>query len=299
MSDRPASAPPELRSLVSELFGVERDLAHQGSHLAQQGAGDSSAWLLLVEQAAARLRKSAQLLEEAIAPDEEADAQTAPLALASPDSEPGSKPGAERPEAPEAPLAEAAAATTRRPTRALISPAEGVLAGHASVVPVSDLLGFLSSLRKSGMLWVETPRESFLLQLQEGAVIYAHGDNPPEGQLLGEILVRNQALQREKLAWALVESSVGKDVLGTHLVRKGLTSPENLTRALAEQVQMIFDRLFGSQEATYQFDKDGRLVDSADVRLNVVQLLLESARTNDEFRQKVEADVGVRLGKLS
>jgi len=164
-------------------------------------------------------------------------------------------------------------------------------------VPVSELLGFLSSLRKSGMLWVETPRESFLLQLHEGAVIYAHGDNPPEGQLLGEILVRNQALPREKLAWALVESSAGKDVLGTHLVRKGLISAEDLTRALAEQAQMIFDRLFGSDEATYQFENGGRLVDSADVRLNVIQLLLESARANDECRQQVEAGVGVPLAK--
>jgi hypothetical protein len=292
MNDRPA-APPELRSLVSELFGVERELAQQGSSLAQQGAGDASAWLMLVEQAAARLRSSAQRLEEAIvtaAPatpgggdalrseDETALSALFSGAAGSTDDEAGEE---ESPAAAERPL----------------SSAEGVLAGHAAVVPVSELLGFLSGLRKTGMLWVDTPRESFLLQLQEGAVIYAHGDNPPQGQLLGEILVRNEALERDKLAWALVESTAGKDVLGGHLVRKGLISQEELTRALAEQVQMIFDRLFSSADATYQFELEGRLMDSADVRLNVIQLLLESARANDECRQRVEAGVGVPLAK--
>jgi hypothetical protein len=294
MNDRPA-APPELRSLVSELFGVERELAQQGSSLAQQGAGDASAWLMLVEQAAARLRNSAQRLEEAIVTGVpagpthrgglEQEDETALSELFS-GSEAAQDGGV-------AQGAEEAAATAERP----LSSAEGVLAGHAAVVPISELLGFLSGLRKTGMLWVDTPRESFLLQLQEGAVIYAHGDNPPQGQLLGEILVRNEALERDKLAWALVESTAGKDVLGGHLVRKGLISQEELTRALAEQVQMIFDRLFSSTDATYQFELDGRLMDSADVRLNVIQLLLESARINDECRQKVEAGVGVPLAK--
>jgi hypothetical protein len=290
MNDRPAH-PPHLRTLVSELFGVERDLAQQGSSLAQQGAGDASAWLMLVEQAAARLRCSAQRLEEAIVTGK---ARTGDEALAREDEQAleglfsGSGSAAD-PGTPD----EEATGELQRP----LSTAEGVLAGHAAVVPISELLGFLSGLRKSGMLWVDTPRESFLLQLREGAVIYAHGDNPPEGQLLGEILVRNEALERDRLAWALVESTASKDVLGSHLVSKGLISQSDLTRALAEQVQMIFDRLFASKDATYQFELGGRLMDSADVNLNVIQLLLESARANDECRQAVEAGVGVPLAK--
>jgi hypothetical protein len=289
MNDRPAP-PPHLRSLVSELFGVERDLAQQGSSLAQQGAGDASAWLMLVEQAAARLRNSAQRLEEAIVTGrtDREDGLVSPedQALEALFSGAGSSADPGTPD-------EEASGELQRP----LSTAEGVLAGHAAVVPISDLLGFLSGLRKSGMLWVDTSRESFLLQLREGAVIYAHGDNPPEGQLLGEILVRNKALERDRLAWALVESTASKDVLGSHLVNKGLISQEDLTRALAEQVQMIFDRLFASQDATYQFELGGRLMDSADVSLNVIQLLLESARANDECRQAVEAGVGVPLAR--
>jgi hypothetical protein len=295
MSDRPA-APPELRSLLTELFGVERELAQQGSSLAQQGAGDASAWLMLVEQAAARLRRSAQLLEEAIEP-RSGDASGAEPTKQAQAGVSGTDKDAldalfagddQQPSEPD------------DPARARKAPgSEGVVTGHAQVIPISELLGFLSGLRKSGMLWVDTPRESFLLQLQEGAIVYAHGDNPPQGQLLGEILVRNSALPREKLAWALVESTAGKDVLGGHLVRKGLIQAEDLTRALAEQAQMIFDRLFGSNDATYQFELGGRLMDSADVRLNVIQLLLESARANDECRLRVEAGAGVPLAKAT
>jgi hypothetical protein len=253
---------------------------------------------MLVEQAAARLRKSAQLLEQAILPNADGE----PRADAEPDG--GAEASGEKPDddrAAPSPTAENTEphATTEpvAPVEAPLSSSEGRIAGHASVVSISDFVGFLSGLGKSGMLWVDTSRESFLLQLQDGAVIYAHGDNTPQAQLLGEILVRNESLAREKLAWALVESTANKDVIGTYLVRKGLITAEDLTSALAEQVQTIFDRLFHSLDATYQFELGGRLVDSADVRLNVVQLLLESARADDELRQRVEAGVGVPLAK--
>lgn len=293
MSDRPA-APPELRSLLTELFGVERELAQQGSSLAQQGAGDASAWLMLVEQAAARLRRSAQKLEEAIDP-RRADGG----APAAQPSDPSNPVGASDEAALDKLFRAAEPAQEESPRHRKAPGSEGVLTGHAQVIPISELLSFLSGLGKSGMLWVDTPRESFLLQLQDGAVVYAHGDNPPQGQLLGEILVRNDALERDKLAWALVESAAGKDVLGGHLVRKGLIGQADLTRALAEQAQMIFDRLFGSHDATYQFELGGRLMDSADVRLNVIQLLLESARANDECRRRVEMGAGVPLARAT
>lgn len=301
MSDRPA-APPELRSLLTELFGVERELAQQGSSLAQQGAGDASAWLMLVEQAAARLRRSAQRLEEAIEPrsgetsmPKAADSSAAESSAPAVDPDAAALAALFAGDEALAPAADEASSTRAKPGPG----SEGVLSGHALVIPISELLSFLSGLRKSGMLWVDTPRESFLLQLQDGAVVYAHGDNPPQGQLLGEILVRNSALARDKLAWALVESTASKDVLGTYLKRKGLVRPEDLARALAEQAQMIFDRLFGSNDATYQFELGGRMMDSADVQLNVIQLLLESARANDECRLQVEAGLGVPLAKAS
>lgn len=176
--------------------------------------------------------------------------------------------------------------------------AGGVMSGRSSAVTASEILGFLSSLRKSGMLWVETEQETFLVQLHAGAVVYAHGDLPPQGQRLGEILVKDGALSQARLEAALEAAGDERTVLGTYLVREQVISPGALSCALARQAQMIFDRMFEADDAEWQFEAGTRLVDSEDMRLNVIQLLLESARVNDEHRRLLETQVGLPIGKI-
>jgi hypothetical protein len=180
-----------------------------------------------------------------------------------------------------------------------LSSADGVVSGSAEVIPVSDLLPFLSALRRTGMLWVETEREGFLVQVREGAVVYAQGDNPPRGQLLGEILVADGVLEREPLERAVEQAAQEKVVLGAWLVRRELVTPEQLTRALSRQVQMIFDRMFGSSDARWQYEDGVAMIDSVDIRLNVIQLLLESARASDEDQVRTALDLGLPLARAA
>jgi len=180
-----------------------------------------------------------------------------------------------------------------------LSSADGVVSGSAEVIPVSDLLPFLSALRRTGMLWVETEREGFLVQMREGAVVYAQGDNPPRGQLLGEILVTEGVLDRDRLEQAVARAAQEKVVLGAWLVTQELVTPEQLTCALSTQVQMIFDRMFGSQDARWQYEDGVAMVDSIDIRLNVIQLLLESARASDEGQVRSALDLGLPLASAA
>mgnify|MGYP000479426198 CR=1 FL=1 len=90
-----------------------------------------------------------------------------------------------------------------------------------------------------------------------------------------------------------------QEVLGGWLVREGLIAPQDLTAALARQGQMIVDRMFGSLDAVWQFEEGVRMVDSVDVKLNVIQLLLESARASDESHARATLDLKLPLARAS
>jgi hypothetical protein len=267
MRSRPPQQPVDPEALANLLSSAERDLSRQARERLERGV-DAEAWFGLVEEAVVHLRRTARELGHMPRPATNAAR------------------GTRNPE-------DAVDMSARQACRH----ADNVLIGHASVASVSEVLGFLSAMGKSGVLWVDVPRESFLVQLKDGAVVYAQGDNPPDGQRLGEILIRQGAVDPEEMALALRGASEANEVLGAYLVRAGDVTPAQLSRALAEQAQMIFHRMFGNPDASYHFEDGVRMVDSQDVRLNVIQLLLESARVNDEDRMHLQAGVQVSLAR--
>lgn len=157
------------------------------------------------------------------------------------------------------------------------------LRGTTRSITLSEILGFIATLRKSGVLRVSTASESFLVQLSEGHVVYAQADSPPAGQRLGEILLARGALTRAALEREMRERSDPDEILGRRLVARGVVTREDLKIALAFQIQCIFHRLFHARGALFQFDENVTAVRTDDVRLNVTSLLLESARSSDEL----------------
>lgn len=163
------------------------------------------------------------------------------------------------------------------------NPQDASLFGDGRSILVVEILGMLSNLAKSGLVWVTTARERFLLQLEEGRIVYAQSDRPPPGCRLGEILIARGVLDEDGLAEAIAGARLAHQPLGAWLLAANRVATSHVHDALREQVQQIFNRMFAATDSTYQFEDGKRLNDSDDVRLNVVQLLLESARVQDEF----------------
>ncbi len=162
------------------------------------------------------------------------------------------------------------------------NPQDASLFGDGRAILVVEILGLLSNLAKSGLLWVTTARERFLLQLEDGRIVYAQSDRPPPGWRLGEILVARGAIDAHDLAEAIAEARAKGQPLGTWLLAANRIATTHLHQALRDQVQQIFNRMFAATDSTYQFEDGKRLNHSEDVQLNVIQLLLESARVADE-----------------
>lgn len=156
------------------------------------------------------------------------------------------------------------------------------LRGTTRSITLSEILGFIATLRKSGVLRVSTGAEAFVVQLAEGHVVFAQSDAPPPGQRLGEILSALGALGPEASARLAAGRGLPEGLLGQRLVLEGLLSQEALRHALSYQIQCIFHRLFHSRGALFQFDEGVSVISPDDVRLNVTSLLLESARSSDE-----------------
>jgi hypothetical protein len=153
--------------------------------------------------------------------------------------------------------------------------------GYSWSISLPDLLGFLQMHEKSGVLAVETESETFSIGFERGELAYAISDNSPKELRLGEILIARGAVSREALEAFLARGSTGGK-LGQALEREELVTREQLGYALEHQVQQTFHRLFNAENARFSFREGRPRSEDGNLRMNVMQLLLESARVKDE-----------------
>ncbi len=155
------------------------------------------------------------------------------------------------------------------------------LAGNTRAIPLPDLLAFLQMQAKTGVLEIDIQSEKISLVLDEGHVIHATSDTSPMGHRLGDILIERGVITRSRLDELLASSGRDPKRIGEVMEIEGLISHDQLVQALETQVQGIFDRLFLSHDVTYVF-RDGHSETVPLLRMNVVNLLLQSSRHNDE-----------------
>lgn len=156
------------------------------------------------------------------------------------------------------------------------------LQGNVATIPMAELLSFLAFSKKTGVLWVDSPDENFLLGMVQGQLMHANSDRTPEGLRLGEILVGLGCLTRRQLERFI--SQIGKDqpVTGDKLVEGGMISKEELRSALLYQVQQLFHRLVKTKNAMFRFREGMEVMLSHQVSLDINSLLLDNARALDE-----------------
>ena len=154
------------------------------------------------------------------------------------------------------------------------------LHGREKICAMPDLIGFLSSQQKTGLLEIVTGDETFQLEFEAGDVVHAQSDRTPEGQRIGDVLVARNAIAREALE--RVRGMTPGPRLGATLVESGLVTREHLLGALETQIQQLFQRLFEARVECFRFWIGPPIHADARIRLNATSLLLEGARVSDE-----------------
>tara|TARA_R110002126_G_scaffold82806_5_gene202616 strand:- start:5899 stop:6795 length:897 start_codon:yes stop_codon:yes gene_type:complete len=159
---------------------------------------------------------------------------------------------------------------------------QGAFEGDTGAVSIPDLLGFLQVQGKTGILIVQADDENITIEIEGGRLVHAFSTNTPDETKLGEILVRQGAITRDRLASVFQCMGRSRSLLGEALISGNVVNELALTRALNEQVQSLFHRLMALRHATFHFSQGlGRQSDGRR-GMNLTQLLLESARHIDE-----------------
>ena len=166
---------------------------------------------------------------------------------------------------------------------------DGLLSDH----PLAEIIHELSGGRLSGVLRVSRERAKGAVYFDEGRVVGALTNL--RAYRLTESLRRHGAASAAKLD-ALVRPEMTDDAAGAALVAAGLLSPEELRHLRERLASEVLRQLLQWEDGEWSFDGRVRLDESQHVRVEVGQLLVESARRlSHAFAAKSFRDAGERL----
>lgn len=176
-----------------------------------------------------------------------------------------------------------------KPNPRPFSPPEFV--GSTDALSVPELIGFFQLQAKTGVLVIDGESETYTLEYLRGELIHAASSRSPDGERLGEILVRLGYVEEWRLAHLLAAKTQGER-FGELLRRGDILSEEAIAGALQEQVQNMFLRMCDVPGCRFSFREGLEGEPRARVRYNVTRLLLETARKRDEKERNPDRDEG-------
>jgi hypothetical protein len=161
--------------------------------------------------------------------------------------------------------------------------------GRLEGLSVPDLLWNLCRSRSTGVLHVTSRGITKKVYIDEGRIVFAGSGDPDDR--LGDLLLREGLISLDQLEAAIARLSGGKR-LGTLLVDGGHLSPENLVRAVLNQVRGIVLALFPMDEGEYAF-VEGPLPTDEVIKLGMrtAEILLQGIRQIRSF-SRIRKSVG-------
>ena len=159
------------------------------------------------------------------------------------------------------------------------------LSGTLKDFALPDIFQLIGMQRKTGLLTLESDRETVTVVFEQGMVVHADSTVRRLDDLLGSVLVRQGKMRKEVLEEALSKQKVSMQRLGFILVSQGYISRDDLKGALSEQVQQIVFRVFRWKSGRYHFDPAAEAdYDRENVQpVSTDHILMEGIRRVDEW----------------
>ncbi len=154
--------------------------------------------------------------------------------------------------------------------------------GSLKEVPFSDVVQLMVMGKKTGRLSVTNGEDFLELYFKGGIVIYGKMVNKPEK--IGEILLAKGIINEEKLKEAKLLLDKGKPNIGSALLE--LNVPENeIKKVYEEEIKKFVTNAISWNDGYFNFEPDEFPKEKPIVSIDPSYLLLESARTFDEWRK--------------
>ncbi len=159
------------------------------------------------------------------------------------------------------------------------------LSGTLKDFALPDIFQLIGMQRKTGLLTLESDRETVTVVFEQGMVVHADSTVRRLDDLLGSVLVRQGKIRKDVLEEALTKQKVSMRRLGFILLSQGYISRDDLKGALSEQVQQIVFRVFRWKSGRYHFDPTAEAdYDRENVQpVSTDLILMEGIRRVDEW----------------
>lgn len=164
-----------------------------------------------------------------------------------------------------------------------------VLCGSSPAIGLECLLGFLGSMRKTGVVRARADGTRYMISVVRGDVVHGVCDPRPESELLGSLLLARGAIGSEALLRFVETCGASPGRIVEALNGEELVKTEVLREVLAQQMQLLVDRLLASRSAEWCFHEGEATLCFVNLRVNVNRMLLESARGQDQQSAGVSA----------
>jgi hypothetical protein len=159
------------------------------------------------------------------------------------------------------------------------------LSGTLKDFALPDIFQLIGMQRKTGLLTLESDRETVTVVFEQGMVVHADSTVRRLDDLLGSVLVRQGKIRKDVLEEALTKQKISMQRLGFILVSQGYITRDDLRGALSEQVQQIVFRVFRWKSGRYHFDPTAEAdYDRENVQpVSTDHILMEGIRRVDEW----------------
>ncbi|MBD3867283.1 MAG: DUF4388 domain-containing protein [Acidobacteria bacterium] len=172
------------------------------------------------------------------------------------------------------------------------------LYGDFRSFPVTDLLQWVESSRKTGVIEIEQRHIKKAIVCREGRIVACTSDDP--STRLGQSLLAQRKITESQLQDALAVHEASGKILGEVLVESGMVTLEVVVEHVAAKAEEAIYGLFDQEDAFFRFDENGEEpVYLVAVDLNVQEILLKGLKRYDEMNQmrEVFTDPGVILAR--
>lgn len=162
--------------------------------------------------------------------------------------------------------------------------ASAALEGTLAIFRLSDVLTFLATSRRTGMLTLTAEAREAYVFLRGGSVVYAASNQ--DMLRLGAILLRKKQITREQSD--MLDDSIrrGKGRFGDVAVEKGVLTEEKLNDALKVQVSEVLYDAFVWNGGTFAFYDGFDLPPHAvTISIDLANLIMEGARRIAEWEE--------------
>lgn len=159
------------------------------------------------------------------------------------------------------------------------------LRGNLEDFGIGEVFQLIGQQRKTGVLEVSSETARVQLCFDSGAVVSAAPVGAQPGAALGEMLVRRGCLRPEVLESALAECGASLQLLGPHLLERGLVSKAELDETEEFLTSETLFDLLRENRGSFHFsaqpvphERDARTL------LGAEEILMEGLRKVDEWR---------------